>query len=161
MMGHTQRNLAFLGITWMPEFLPKSSSIVPHCRFLKNQKHENLPPVSFSASPTFLLSSLRLPVLPFLFFFFNIYLFGCTGSQLLPERSSLPCSMQDLNSLTRDRTRVPCIAKWILNYWAAREVSPSFLSVLLSIILLSFKFLDQPLLQILAQSSLLQVTLFL
>ena len=38
------------------------------------------------------------------------------------------CSMWDLSSLTRDRTRVPCIGKQILN-WTTREV-PSFLLIL-------------------------------
>ena len=32
----------------------------------------------------------------------------------------------DLSSPTRDRTWVPCIARWILNHWATREV-PEFL----------------------------------
>ena len=26
------------------------------------------------------------------------------------------------SSLTRDQTHVPCIGRWILNYWATREV---------------------------------------
>ena len=56
-MGHTQTNLAFPGITWMQNCLPKSSSVVPRCRLLKNQKPEGLPPVSFSACPTSLLTS--------------------------------------------------------------------------------------------------------
>ena len=37
----------------------------------------------------------------------------------------LPC-MQDLSSQTRDQTRVPWIAKQILNYWTTREV-PKYL----------------------------------
>ena len=32
------------------------------------------------------------------------------------------CNMGDLSSLTRDRTRVPCIARRILNHWTTREV---------------------------------------
>ena len=30
--------------------------------------------------------------------------------------------MWDLGSLTGDRTCIPCIARWILNPWATREV---------------------------------------
>ena len=30
--------------------------------------------------------------------------------------------MWDLSSLTRDQTRSPCIARWILNHWNTREV---------------------------------------
>ena len=33
--------------------------------------------------------------------------------------------MWDLNSLTRDRTHVPCIGKWLLNYWITRELPTS------------------------------------
>ena len=31
----------------------------------------------------------------------------------------------DLNSLTRDRTHVPCIGKWLLNHWTTREFPAS------------------------------------
>ena len=31
-------------------------------------------------------------------------------------------SMWDLSSPTMDQTHVPCIARWILNHWAIREV---------------------------------------
>ena len=31
-------------------------------------------------------------------------------------------SLWGLSSLTRDRTCVPCIARWILNHWATKEV---------------------------------------
>ena len=34
----------------------------------------------------------------------------------------------DLSSLSRDQTRIPCIARWILNHWATREVSQPALS---------------------------------
>ena len=34
----------------------------------------------------------------------------------------LPCSMWDLSSMTRDRTRVSCIARQILYHWTTREV---------------------------------------
>ena len=30
--------------------------------------------------------------------------------------------MWDLSSLTRDRTHVPCTARWILNHWTTRKV---------------------------------------
>ena len=36
--------------------------------------------------------------------------------------------MWDLSSLTRDRTRVPCIGRQILNHWTTREVLPTFLN---------------------------------
>ena len=32
-----------------------------------------------------------------------------------------PC-MWDLSSPTRDQTRIPCIGRWILTHWTAREV---------------------------------------
>ena len=35
--------------------------------------------------------------------------------------ASLPCGMWDLSSLTRDRTRVPCVGRRILNHWTASE----------------------------------------
>ena len=35
--------------------------------------------------------------------------------------------MWDLSSPTRDWTCVPCIARWILNHWATREVPGLFL----------------------------------
>ena len=34
----------------------------------------------------------------------------------------LPHSRWDLSSLTRDRTHVPCIRRWILHHWNTREV---------------------------------------
>ena len=36
-------------------------------------------------------------------------------------RVSLPCSMWDLSFPTRNWTHVPCIARYILNYWTTRE----------------------------------------
>ena len=36
--------------------------------------------------------------------------------------AQLPHGMWDLSSLTRDRTHVPCIGRWILNHWTTREV---------------------------------------
>ena len=40
--------------------------------------------------------------------------------------SGLSCSMWDLIFPTRDWTRVLCVARWILNHWATREV-PHFM----------------------------------
>ena len=37
-------------------------------------------------------------------------------------RAQLPRSTWDLSSLTRDRTRLPCILRWILYHWTTREV---------------------------------------
>ena len=34
----------------------------------------------------------------------------------------LPHGMWDLCSPTRDRTRIPCIGRWILCHWTTREV---------------------------------------
>ena len=56
-------------------------------------------------------------------------------------RAQLLCGMWNLSSQTRDRTCVPCIARWILNHWTTREV-PDFL------------------LQLLGSKSLLQASLF-
>ena len=36
--------------------------------------------------------------------------------------------MCDLSSLIRDQACAPCIGKWSLNHWTAREV-PSFLNL--------------------------------
>ena len=36
--------------------------------------------------------------------------------------AQLPHGMWDLSSLTRDQTHIPCIGRWILNHWTAREV---------------------------------------
>ena len=49
----------------------------------------------------------------FLFFSFFVFFFWLQG-------------MWDLSSLTRDRTHTPCIGKWSLNYWTAREVPHGF-----------------------------------
>ena len=43
-------------------------------------------------------------------------------------RAQLPCGMWDLSSPTRDRTRVPCFGRRILNHWTTKEV-PSFFCV--------------------------------
>ena len=43
----------------------------------------------------------------------------CEKAQLLAQ------GMWDLNSLTRDRTHVPCIGKWLLNHWITREFPTS------------------------------------
>ena len=40
-------------------------------------------------------------------------------------RALLPCHMQDLKSPAKDRTHIPCIGSWVLNYWTAREVPKS------------------------------------
>ena len=39
--------------------------------------------------------------------------------------AQLPRGMWDLSSLTRDRTPVPCIVRWILYRWTTREVPQS------------------------------------
>ena len=43
--------------------------------------------------------------------------FSSCGTQ-----AQLPQGMWDLTSLTRDRTRIPCIARQILYHWTTREV---------------------------------------
>ena len=53
----------------------------------------------------------------FVFCFFNMYLFGCSGSQLRHEGSQLQCMRS--NSLTW----APCIGAKSLNHWTTREVS--------------------------------------
>ena len=42
--------------------------------------------------------------------------------------AQLPHGTWDLNTLTRDQTHVPCIARWILSHWTTREIlNKSFL----------------------------------
>ena len=41
-------------------------------------------------------------------------------------RAQLPHGMWDLSSLTRDRTHIPCIGRWILYHWTTRKV-PTYL----------------------------------
>ena len=73
--------------------------------------------------------------LDFFFFFFNIYLFGCTGSQLWHAGSSLwcagsfSCGMQTLNCDMWDIVPWPGIepgpavlGKWSPSHWTTREV---------------------------------------
>lgn len=50
------------------------------------------------------------------FFFFKQDLFVYFSSLVTP------CSIWDLISLTRHRTHIPCIRRWSLNHWTAREV---------------------------------------
>ena len=65
------------------------------------------------------------------FFFFNIYLFGCAGSQLWYAGSvscgmwTLSCGMWESSSLTRDQTQTPCVGSvgmQGLSHWTTREV---------------------------------------
>ena len=72
------------------------------------------------------------------------FLFSSCGAQVPEHVGSIVCGMRplveahelsscgaqaqllrgmwDLSSLTRDRTRVPCIVRWILYHWITREV---------------------------------------
>ena len=84
------------------------------------------------------------------FFFFNLYLFGCFtvarkiffGTCRVSNcgawwrglwsveaqkfrRAGLIAETWDLSFPTRERTRVPCIARQILNHWTTREVPVS------------------------------------
>ena len=63
------------------------------------------------------LSSGQMPTVFCVCFFFNMYLFGCSGSQLWHEGSQLQCMRS--NSLTW----APCIGAKSLNHWTTREVS--------------------------------------
>ena len=46
---------------------------------------------------------------------------GHSGSVIVVQ-DQLPCGIWDLSSQTRDRTRVPCIGRQILNHCTTREV---------------------------------------
>ena len=108
-----------------------------------------------------LLSQRRCYDYIFFFFllgsFFKMYLFiiyGCTGSSLLlvgflrSQRVGLlswawvqlmwstdSASPRHVgSSRTRDRTCVPCIARWIFNHWTTREVPGLFFAFLLFIL---------------------------
>ena len=48
-------------------------------------------------------------------------------------RAQLPRGVQDLSSLARDQTSIPCIGRWILNHWTTRE------SPILSIFIYTFE----------------------
>ena len=48
-------------------------------------------------------------------FFLPISFFLCLATLL---------GLQDLSSLTRDRTHIHCLGRWSLNHWAARKVPP-------------------------------------
>ena len=78
--------------------------------------------VHLSSGKAFYLSNL------FCFVLF-LTIFGCAGSSLqhtgfssCGAQAKLPCSMWNLSSLTRDRSHIPCIGRWILNHWITREV---------------------------------------
>ena len=55
-----------------------------------------------------------------------LFVFGCSGSSLWRGRLSscgMLWDMQNLSSLTRDQTNIPCIGRWwILSHWTTREV---------------------------------------
>ena len=63
------------------------------------------------------LASGQMPTVFCVCFFFNMYLFGCSWSQLRHEGSQLQCMRS--NSLTW----APCIGAKSLNHWTTREVS--------------------------------------
>ena len=50
---------------------------------------------------------------------YGAQILGCTGFSSYGSKAS--CS-KDLSSQNRDRTRVPCIGRRILNHWTTREV---------------------------------------
>ena len=50
-------------------------------------------------------------------------LFSSCGMRALEPMGLVTPGMWDLSSPTRDRTRVPCIGRWILNHCTTREVS--------------------------------------
>ena len=63
-----------------------------------------------------LLASLfSLEIKVFLFFVFNLFIFGCVGSSLLHAPRHVGSSQ------TRARTRVPCIGRQILNHCTTKE----------------------------------------
>ena len=63
-----------------------------------------------------------------LFLFLLSVLFICLAALGLScgLQAQLLQGMWNLSSLTRDRTRVLCISRWILNHWTTREVSYLF-----------------------------------
>ena len=56
-------------------------------------------------------------------FFFLIFIYLAVSGLSCGMRAQLPCSMWDLSSPTRNLIHVPCIRRWILNYWITRDVS--------------------------------------
>ena len=44
------------------------------------------------------------------------------GLSSCSARAWLLYRMGDLSSLRGDRTRIPCLARWILNHWTTREI---------------------------------------
>ena len=49
--------------------------------------------------------------------------------------------IRDLSSPTRDQTCVPCIGRWILNYWTTKEVPLIVVLICISLIISSFGYL--------------------
>ena len=54
-----------------------------------------------------------------------VFVAACRNMHVCDSLAQLPLSMWDLSSLTRDRTLLPCIGRWILNLWNTREVPPA------------------------------------
>ena len=55
---------------------------------------------------------------------------GSVVSRLQSAQVYFLRGMESLSFPTRDQTRIPCIARWILNHWTTREVpEPLFLNV--------------------------------
>ena len=67
-------------------------------------------------------------MLSLFFFFFKLFIWLCQVIVILcrvfcwGERAQLPRDKGFLSSLTRVRTRIACIGRWILSYWTTREV---------------------------------------
>ena len=77
---------------------------------------------------------LRLPAPSWVFFFFKIFLMWTTFKVFIEFVTVLILfyllvfwlrGMWDLGSLTRDRTRTPCIGRRSLNHWTTKKVPPA------------------------------------
>ena len=71
---------------------------------------------------------LRFTVFSFFFFLAVLGLHcGMWTSLVAACGPSCPLACENLSSLTRDATSVPCLGRWILNHWIMRKVPLTFI----------------------------------
>ena len=61
------------------------------------------------------------------FVIFKVCIYLATSALCCGAQPLLPCDVWELSSLTRDRTRIPCPGRQILNQWTTGQVRKGFL----------------------------------